>query len=201
MKSDCYDRYIGCSPNYEHGNLYSKRLKEFFDIEKLSIFTETGTYHGNGVLWALRQQNFKKIYSTEILTSNYNKVINTFKDSKTPVNLYNLDTLVFLNDNLQLFQEPTLFFLDAHGGNGNEFGTNAWYSVPLVHELSLIYDKFYNLKNLLIVIDDVRLFDSEKPNDWEPSIFFQIIKESKNRGLISLYLDDSLILCDPCWVL
>ena len=60
MKSDCYDRYIGCSPNYEHGNLYSKRLKEFFDIEKLSIFTETGTYHGNGVLWALRQQNFKR---------------------------------------------------------------------------------------------------------------------------------------------
>lgn len=199
MDSSVYTISLSCAGDYEHGLLRKKRLNEFFLIENIPNFVETGTFRGDGTNWATQQPNFTKILSTEIFKDLYNDCLNRFILHTNTVKLYNLDTIVFLNEVITDIKTPTLFYLDAHGGC-EQFGKNDDHLVPLVKEITIILEKFYNLDNVLIVIDDERLFENEKPNDWDVNDFYTIQKMCKDRELVDIYLDDSIIFCKPNWL-
>lgn len=192
-----YDYNFDTHSNYILGSLRSKRLCDRFFIDKLSIFIETGTYMGDGVKWALEndRKSFSKIMSVEYakgLSDHCNMLFNKFPQ----VTIENSDTVLFLENITHSLNAPTLFFLDAHktGGVGADY--NKDHPIPLILESNIILDNFYNLNELIVVIDDERasVLDEEYPQ------IDDLIKLYSAKGLISCYMDDSCIFCSPKWL-
>ena len=206
MDKSEFTYHVGCHDKCIHGSLPSKRLKDFFKIEDTSLFVETGTYHGDGVKWALEQPNFEKILSTEIYEPNFLFCIERFKnvnkidyDVSQKINISLKDTINFLSEKIPHIKQPTLFFLDAHGGS-TDFGQNNNHIVPIVQEISIILKHFYNFNDLMIVIDDERLFGTEKPNAWNINDYITIKHLCSVKELVSIYIDDSIVFCRQKWL-
>lgn len=159
-----------------------------FDLEKLRVQFNCVNYFETG-LWDPRDINIssrkalacgfknifsmeirsdfinlaKDIFSQDILTGRYNLIL----DDST--NLYK-----YLNNNI--FDDKTMFFLDAHVDNPNI--KNYTKRCPLLSELDAI--KNINRKDNIILVDDVR--ELIKPYPWNetsygPIIFLDSIKE------------------------
>ena len=206
MDKSEFTYHVGCHDDYKHGNLSSKRLKDFFKKEQTSMFVETGTYRGDGIKWATTQPNFEKIISTEIHKPNFLHSIDRFKrigsidyDMFHKIFIELKDTVDFLTKRVPEIKQPTLFFLDAHGGSG-DFGENSNHVIPIVQEISIILKHFYNFDDLIIVIDDARLFDTEKPNAWNIADYTTIKNLCNIKGLVSIYIDDSIVFCRQKWL-
>jgi hypothetical protein len=69
----------------------------------------------------------------------------------------------YLNDSM--FDEKTIFFLDAHVDNNNIF--NYKYKCPLLEELNAI--EFLQRKDNIIMIDDLRIIS--QPFPWGESSY------------------------------
>ena len=165
-----------------HGDIKKKRITEFLVLKDFQIFVETGTYKGNGVSWSI-ENNFKKTYSTEIFKPLYNECVERFKNNSN-VHLYNLDTADFLNSVVSTLNTKTVFFLDAHISGGDS-SYNPDYPVPLLQECEIIKQKFYNLNDCIIIIDDERL--------WDTNLKLALKNMFIKTNFKTLYLDDEMI--------
>lgn len=176
--------------DYMLGNLKSKRLQEFFNIEKCNIFVETGTYKGDGALWATEQNHFEQIYSVELH-------LGLFEYSKRRLSNYsnvtikNGDTVEFLNSLLPTLNKPTLLYLDAHI-SGSDSSHNPNHPVPLVQETTTIFSKFYDLNQLIVVVDDERL--------WGDGMLNHLKTMYAEKGMVDSYVDDSVVFCNKSWL-
>lgn len=128
---------------------------EFFEKYKSNhtIFFETGTHHGDGVLKALKL-NFDKILSVEIDQKYFLECYDKFTEEiiQGKVHLFFGDSNIWMDHMLKLIKKPALFWLDGHpdGISGN----------PLWGELESI--KHHHIKNHTILIDDVPIYFDPK---------------------------------------
>lgn len=122
-----------------------------------TIFFETGTHHGDGVLKAI-ELGFNKILSVEIDQDYYLECYDKFIEEiiQGKVHLFFGDSNAWMDHMLKLIKEPTLFWLDGHpdGIDGN----------PLWGELESI--KKHNIRTHTILIDDIPIyFDNKQVED------------------------------------
>lgn len=175
---------------YVLGNLNSKRLQKFFNIEGCKTFVETGTYRGDGVLWAIEQNQFDAIHSVELHLGLYEYSKRRLAGHNN-VHLVNGDTLVFLNTLLPTLKEPTLIYLDAHISGGDS-GHNPNHPVPLIQETNSIFSKFYDLSQVIVVVDDERL--------WGEGMLTKLKTMYAEKNMVDSYVDDSVVFCNKSWL-
>lgn len=112
-------------------------------------FVETGTNVGHGIQAAL-DAGFSQIYSSEAVREWCDVARERFIND-TRVAIYHLDSPRFLHLILPSIPTPAAIYLDAHSVAAN----------PLLDELAEIARS--DRKSDLIMIDDVRMFDTP---DW-----------------------------------
>jgi len=132
-----------------------------------SIWIETGTYYGE---------------TTSILSKISNKVISVEADKR----LFQLATKKFKNDdNVEIFNERSenildkilrdnilikniCLYLDAHLCTDHITGSSTYgkedSGTPIMKEMSIIEKDIINREKLVILIDDIRLFDKKFQN-------------------------------------
>jgi len=128
-----------------------------FDRYPNKVFVETGSYRGDGIQAAL-DSGFETVISIEIAnkyhmfcTGRFNELLNK------KVFLYRGDSSVILFNVIKTINEPITFWLDGHwSGDDTGFGFDRY---PLLLELDQIYR--HHIKNHTILIDDVRLFNTQ----------------------------------------
>jgi hypothetical protein len=133
-------------------------------MDKPNIFVETGTYLGDGIERV--KNDFKFIHSIELHEKWYNHAKDRFKNDNN-VFLHLGDSGEVLCNLINEFNEPTLFYLDAHfSGGDTAFGKEDEKGIPLLRELKALGKR--NYKDI-IIIDDMRLMGksdfSGLPND------------------------------------
>jgi hypothetical protein len=148
-------------------------LKEIFkfigDKFKVTSIVETGTFLGHTTKFLANAFLNKKIYTCELLKSNY---IRAKKNLKKNINVrvFNADSTYFLNKiSLSLLGKRPLFYLDAHGEG-----------CPIEKEISFIFEKF---KTAIIIIDDFKINnDIFQFNTYEEKeISINLISSNKNK--------------------
>jgi hypothetical protein len=118
------------------------------------VFVETGSYRGDGIQSAL-DSGFESVYSIEITNKYYSHCVNRFAGK--PVFLFRGDSSIILFDVIKNINSRITFWLDGHwSGDDTGFGFDKY---PLLLELDQIYR--HPIKNHTILIDDVRLFDTQ----------------------------------------
>jgi S-adenosylhomocysteine hydrolase len=123
-----------------------------FDVVKHDIIIETGTYNGSFV--EKYKNNYKTFHTIEIVNQFYNEAVERFKtDSNVICHLG--DSPVVIGNLLKQINEPVTFWLDAHYQGGTQSHET---KVPLHRELDVI--KTHHIKEHMIMIDDVRLFEN-----------------------------------------
>lgn len=119
------------------------------------VFLETGTNVGLGVLEAINA-GFKKIISIEIEPDFVNivneKFIHSGQYPEINFQFYLGNSKLLIPEIIENIDEQITFWLDGH-----EF-----YQIPLLDELIAI--KNHKIKNHIIMIDDVRMFDKPEWN-------------------------------------
>lgn len=112
---------------------------------------------GNGIQSAIDSE-FQKIYSIEISSKYYLYCMNRFRDFiGDKVFLYYGDSSKILKDIVHPINTTITFWLDGHW-SGDDTGHGDIY-YPLLQELDQI--KYHPIKNHTLIIDDVRLFNTE----------------------------------------
>lgn len=112
------------------------------DLFKIDTIVETGTYEGDTT--AFLSENFKKVYSIEVLKQNFDFANNKLNSLNLKPNLYLgkseelLKSIIIEND----ITSKSIFFLDAH-----------WYECPLQQELDIIAE--CNIKPIIAIHDFV----------------------------------------------
>jgi hypothetical protein len=185
-----YFRNFGLHSNYIAGSLASKRLNTFLKLENLSLFIETGTNYGNGVLWATKQKNFTSIMSVELDESRADYCKNMFVDNPV-VSIEQGDSVDYLDSIIPTIKTPCLIYLDAHYSGGIS-PHNPNHPVPLVEESNIILEKFYDLSQTVVLVDDV--------DCWDRSMIDALLKMYAEKNIAGNYLDDSIIFCNDSWI-
>jgi len=114
------------------------------------VFIETGTYYGEGIVYAL-QVGFKNIRSVELSDKLFQICLDRFKNFPN-VKLYHGNSSEKLWEMIADINESITFWLDAHYSDsstakGPEFS-------PIIKELDII--KRHPIKTHTILIDDIR---------------------------------------------
>ncbi len=138
------------------------------------IFIETGTYKGQGVKLAL-EAGFDIVCSIEIDKKRYEENCLRFIDNSN-VFLYHGDSSTVLKEILDNIDEPCTFWLDAH--YDFDGGTRGKELTPIVQELDIIQN--HNIKNHVILIDDLRDFNRFKHYPGIPYTLKKIKEINKN---------------------
>lgn len=127
-----------------------------FYFDKSTVFIETGTYKGETCL-ELRDI-FDLIFTIEIVPSLYSD----FQNIK-PINVSShLGNSIDLLSNMYNGKSSVIFWLDGH--YVKDFQRMSDLDVPLLDELKIIMNDYK--QNVLILIDDVRLFNTNIYEDW-----------------------------------
>ena len=111
-------------------------------------FVETGTFGGEGVIFALRA-GFPEIHSIEIDPQFVRNAKKRFESHKN-VHIWEGDSGKILYDVIKDINGPITFWLDGHRGTPDPMGGK---NTPLLEELDEI--KKHHIKNHTIVIDDM----------------------------------------------
>jgi len=119
------------------------------------IFVETGSHQGDGIQMAL-DADFLAIYSTDVSAYAYGYCCGRFRDQRTVVNLFNLDSRIFLEQFLSHLTARAVFWIDSHWCN-TDGGRQE--DVPLMEELTIMRKQ--ELTGHTLLIDDVRLFGTD----------------------------------------
>jgi hypothetical protein len=165
-----------------NAGMLTRRLYEFFDIEKCQVFVETGTFQGDTVQWATEKGHYKKFYSVELLGDRFEYCRSRFSNDSR-IEILQGDTVTVLEPILKKISDPTLIYLDAHP---------IGYDFPIIEESNIIFNNFYDLDNVVVCIDDERLF-SEELKQSTKSIYAQ-------HGFVDCYVDDSMVFCRKHWL-
>ena len=132
-------------------SLYSYNINE--------CFIETGTYMGATI--DNIKNYFNNIYTIELNKDLYLYSKNKFKNIKN-INCLNGSSTDKLQMLLQQNNQDTIFFLDGHWSGGET--SKGPEDVPLLTELQII-NKYFKNKGI-IIIDDLRLFETNNNEDW-----------------------------------
>lgn len=177
-----YSKNYGNDINYGSSpGIANKKFNSYLDTSSIKIFLETGTFEGHGVDWALSTKKFKNIMSIEIDEKKYNFCLNKFKNKN--VNLFHGNTVDILKIIIPAIKEKTFIYLDAHFDG----------IYPIVEESEIILNNFYNLDDLIVCIDDERLFSENLKQN--------IVNIYNSKNFIDVYLNDSIIFCKTNWFL
>lgn len=154
-------------------------------IHKLNIgrkyanFIETGTFYGQMV--SAVHGHFNKILSVELFDKLFFLNQSAFENDKK-VKIFHGDSASMLGEMIDEVKDNILFWLDGHfSGQGTGIGIQA---SPIIYELDIIEDK--KLKNICILIDDVRLFTGE---DGYPTLEQTTNKIKSTYPNCNLYID------------
>ena len=113
------------------------------------IFVETGTYKGDGIENVL--DIFEEIHSIELKEEFVHSARQKFKDKQ--VYVHHGDSSQVLAK--FVFQEPVLFYLDAHfSGGETAFGPQEDNGCPLLRELAVLGKR---TEDDIVIVDDMRL--------------------------------------------
>jgi hypothetical protein len=143
----------------------SLKLDELQEIQYLygyniyECFIESGSYMGSTI------DNIKNNFN-EINTIELNENLHKFCKKKFK-NVYNINciqgnSIIELENILKKNNKNIIFFLDAHYSGGET--SRSEEDVPLLEELKVINKYFKN--NGIIIIDDLRLFNTNYNEDW-----------------------------------
>ena len=121
------------------------------DITQTDIIIESGTYIGAFVKRI--KSDYKHIHTIEIVESFYNDACVMFKNDDN-VTCHIGDSPEVLRNILKDIDEPVTFWLDAHYQGGVQSDSS---KKPLLEELKAIGE--HHIKDHIIMIDDVRMFD------------------------------------------
>jgi hypothetical protein len=168
-----------------------KECEEYIKLsnfKKFPIFIETGTAFGQTVHNMLPY--FDKIYSIELNIGFYQKAISNFVNCNN-VSIYFGDSSRILAKILKEIDENIIFFLDAHSSGYDSIRGKK--DVPVLEELSSIVDNVK--KESIIIIDDYRLFSTNKLNeDWSEITEENILKTLGNRVISHFVNNDRFII-------
>ena len=171
---------------------YSEAISEHVEDPNIfSTFIETGTAYGQSID-AIRQY-FEKVFTVEISEKLYEWLtpqIGHWSNVERVLGDSLIEIPKYLNS---LAKEDHVFFwLDAHWSQG--LSSKNHLDVPLLEECSII-DKEYQADLGLVVIDDVRLFETELDEDWSGVSKEKILKSFENFDiLVTKEIDDRLLL-------
>lgn len=127
------------------------------DHGRIRVFIETGTFRGETT--RNMKHLFDEVHTIELSRDYYEKTSRSEADPR--ITFHHGDSLAVLPALLPRIQEPAVFFLDAHFcQRGTAQGAE---DVPLLKELALIARRPYRD---LIIIDDVRLFGTNRSENW-----------------------------------
>lgn len=143
---------------------------KIFDLNQLiqkyntSVFIETGTLHGEGIINALKYP-FKKIISIEIVPELAEAARQKFKQHQH-VEILTGNSADILKEILPTIKENIIFWLDAHfpgvEGKFNSFNeikkNNYNINLPLEQEIDYI-SKRINLNKDVLICDDLRVYE------------------------------------------
>lgn len=173
-------------------NNYADSLSDYVgDINEYKIFVETGTAYGQSLKEIYPY--FEKIFTVEISEKlwewlhpqieNLNHVEHVLGDSLVEIPKF----LKSLTENDKVF-----FWLDAHWSQG--FSSKNHLDVPLIEECVII-DNDYKSDTAVILIDDVRMFETNINEDWSGISIESVTSSFKNfEILFSKEIDDRLLL-------
>lgn len=165
-----------------NAGILTRRLHNFFHIDRCKVFFETGTCEGGAVQWAIDKGHFDKFYSIELDNGRYEYCRSRFS-SDNRVTIIHGNTVDQLEPNLKTINEPTLIYLDAHPMG---------YEFPIIEESIIILNKFYDLDNVVVCIDDERLFSNELKHS--------VTSVYAEHGFVDSYVDDSIVFCRKHWL-
>jgi hypothetical protein len=177
------------------GTLNYFNLQQYIKQYNTTIFFETGTYKGDGLVSAQRY-GFKKLISVEINQELYTNVSKKFNNINNII--IKLDnSLSAMSDILPTIEENIIFWLDAHYP-GADAGLSSYSSdepnrirLPLEEELLMIQKLRKNHQDVILV-DDLRVYlnngewcSKNKRTDLKPN------KEFDNSNFIQDILSDT----------
>jgi hypothetical protein len=162
---------------------FTKQIQE--DIGTYKTFVETGTYHCETIL--NMEPFFDMLYTIEIQPSFYVNAKQKY-GSKNKIQFLLGDSSKIMNGLCPMLQTNTMFFLDGHWSCGNTGKGDK--DVPLYEELTHIYN--YLKHKGIIIIDDVRLFNTNHDVDWSSINVDTCIKILGNRVEKHYYLPSEL---------
>ena len=151
--------FLRCKNQGSLDTNFLKYLKEIFEIK---TFIETGTFDGETAKRA--SLIFDEVHSIELSEILFNRAHTKLKDYKN-IFLHLGDSGLILN-NIINKDKKTLFWLDAHWNGGDTAKSDD--NTPVLNELNSI--KKSNLKNSIILIDDILCFQNKQILDLQNSI-------------------------------
>ena len=171
---------------------YSEAISEHVEDPNIfSTFVETGTAYGQSI--DSIYQYFEQIFTVEISEKLYEWLTPQI-GHWTNVQRVLGDSLIEIPKYLNsLTKEDHVFFwLDAHWSQG--LSSKNHLDVPLLEECSII-DTEYQANLGLVIIDDVRLFETDDAEDWSGISKKNIIETFENfEILVTEEIDDRLLL-------
>jgi len=167
-----------------------KKVKKLFKDYKFNNFIETGTHTGTTAFEMSKY--FKRVDTIEIAKNLFDHC-RSIKEQKqlTNVNLHLGDSSVLLEKILKNLKGESIFFLDGHYSHGITGRGNK--DVPLLEELKTINSN-YNYSSI-IIIDDARLFGTDKDEDWLDITESNILKCFDSDKIVkSFYYEDRYVI-------
>lgn len=155
-----------------------------FDFDKSTVFIETGTFMGETCIEL--QHVFDELHTIEIVPELYNSFVEIKPEN---VNAYWGDSGKLLGG-IYKGNNKVIFWLDGHYVSGLE--KIAELDVPLLQELRIINSTYK--QEVLILIDDVRLFDTNINEDWQEINKNNIIDLVRDRLVQENILDDVMVI-------
>lgn len=136
----------------DSGELSVPFLEYIKNVFNINTFIETGTYMGFSA--ANAAQVFDQVETVE-LSEEFYQAAKAYLSSYKNLTVYHGDSALMLSAMIKASKGNILFWLDGHySANGTALGD---INTPIVQELKRIKES--GLKNAVIMIDDIRLFD------------------------------------------
>ena len=140
---------------------------ELAQIERTSVFVETGTFRGGTSRWAA--SHFERVHTVERAEALYRDNAKHFDAVPNLVAHLGDSRTVLPRVLAEIGSQPALFWLDGHWSGGVTAG--AGDECPLLDEMALLADRGDDL----ILIDDARFFLSAPPAPHDPACWPTLI--------------------------
>ncbi len=170
-------------------HLFANASKEIFAQFPNKWFIESGSYQGGGIQAAI-DCGFEKIYSIEILPQYYQICSDRFFGYNN-VKVILGDSTILFSEILKDVDSSATFWLDAHfcsyDGKRNQ---KDYLALTTSLEKELLAIKEHPIKTHTILIDDVRLLNTEHMENFSLDYIISIVK-SINPDYNITFIDGS----------
>ena len=191
------------------GNIKRFDLGRIIGDYHIKNFVETGTFHGDGVAYAL-QFPFQKLWSVEIVPQLAGECRSRFVNEDR-VSIVCRDSVTAIKQHLPTLTGPAVYWLDAHFP-GADAGLTSYESenedirLPLALELAAIAQSRNTSKDVFI-LDDLRIYEDgayelgNVPKDARPfgerNIHFAEKLFGVSHKIIRSYRDEGYLILFP----